>query len=46
MKKRRRHPALTDLALDAVAAFQRSVQADDRVRAVRALNMRVGRSLR
>ena len=36
----RGHPALTDLTLDAVAAFEGCVQAGDGVRAVHALKMR------
>ena len=42
----RSHPTLTDLTLDAVAAFQRSVEAGDGVRAVHARKMRIGGSMR
>ena len=37
----RRHPALTDLTLDAVAAFYGCVQAGDWVRAIHMLKMRL-----
>ena len=37
----RRHPALTDLTLDAVAAFEGCVQAGDGIRSVQAPKMRL-----
>ena len=37
-----RHPALTDLALDGVAAFEGSVEAGDRAWSVQVPNMRLG----